>query len=150
MATSYNLRQSRRKDYRQLSSQPLPRAERVRAREDDLYDVEVVEKDGDKVKVQYIGYSQKHDEWIDAVDVVSRQPPATPGTLQLETYRPLDMHRYSIVQTIDNTDCLVSKYSKLQAQMLFWTCTGTDCLATGIDAFLAFSLCPRFIAEHTY
>ena len=92
MATSYNLRKSSR-DYKELTSQPLPRAEWVRYDRDKLYDVEIVERDGERVKIHFIGYSSKHDQWTDAVNVVNRCPVPSYGVLQMESYRPFDMHK---------------------------------------------------------
>ena len=53
---------------------------------DKLYDVEIVERDGERVKIHFIGYSSKH-EWTDAVNVVNRRPVVSYGVLQMESYR---------------------------------------------------------------
>ena len=36
---------------------------------DNLYPVKIVQKEGDKVKIHYIGYGKKYDEWKDQCDV---------------------------------------------------------------------------------
>ena len=40
---------------------PPPRQRQIRA--DTLYDIEVIEEDGPRVKVHYIGYDSTYDEW---------------------------------------------------------------------------------------
>jgi len=58
---AYNLRTSEgRKNYRDLDTIKLPRAQRIK---DKLYPLEIVGRDGDRVKVHYIGYSSQYDEW---------------------------------------------------------------------------------------
>lgn len=39
-----------------------------------LYDIEVVEEAGDRVKIHYTGYSDNFDEWIERRDIVYRPP----------------------------------------------------------------------------
>ena len=56
---------------------PLPRKERVNT--NTLYEIEVVEEDleSDKVKIYYIGYSNKYDEWRCRDEIVIRPPKTT-------------------------------------------------------------------------
>ena len=56
------LRSKRRINYREASVR-LPRAERVQARSDKLFLVEVVEKEDKHVKVHYVGFSTNYEEW---------------------------------------------------------------------------------------
>ncbi len=70
----------------------LPRAERVKPDPDLLYSVNVVERELDRVKVHYCGYSSRFDEWRDVDDVVSVEGEAQ--ALQVEPYRPFELHRY--------------------------------------------------------
>ena len=44
-----------------------------------LYDIEVVEEDleNDKVKIHYVGYSDKYDEWRCSDEIVIRPPKTT-------------------------------------------------------------------------
>ena len=65
---AYNLRNSGPKNYK--ADVRLPRATRTtRATKDELYPVEVVARDGDKVKVHYIGYGDEDDEWRDIAEI---------------------------------------------------------------------------------
>ena len=46
----------------------LPRAQRVKAADPTaLYKVEVLERENEQVKVHWVGYSHKKDEWIGCV-----------------------------------------------------------------------------------
>ena len=56
---------------------PLPRKERVNTKK--LYDIEVVEEDleNDKVKIHYVGYSNKYDEWRCSDEIVIRPSKTT-------------------------------------------------------------------------
>ena len=94
---AYNLRNSGPKNYK--ADVRLPRATRTtRATKDELYPVEVVARDGDKVKVHYIGYGDEDDEWRDIAEIVETQP-------DVEPYVPFDAHRelaYQIVLALDS------------------------------------------------
>ena len=83
---AYNLRNSKRKNYK--ADVKLPRATRTTqaTKVDELYPVEVIARDGDKVKIHYIGYGDEDDEWRDTAEIVETQP-------DVEPYVPFDVHR---------------------------------------------------------
>ena len=83
MAT-YSLRTKERKNYREMADVRLPRPERV-CNADKLYPIEVLERDGGRVKIHYVGYSDIHDEWRSEEDVSAI---SAPGALQMERYQP--------------------------------------------------------------
>ena len=62
---SYDLRQRVKKNYRELSDTKLPRASRQSSKQnsDELYTIEIIEEREDEVRIHYVGYSSKHDEW---------------------------------------------------------------------------------------
>ena len=79
---AYNLRQGKKKNYKELSDTKLPRARPVKPEVDDrLYQIEEREE---QVKIHYKGYSSKYDEWRVKEDVVLPKEP--------EKYRPYDHH----------------------------------------------------------
>ena len=88
---AYNLRGGQKKNYKQLSDTKLPRASRRSAKHEDddqLYSVEITEEREDQVKIHYIGYSSKHDEWRKKEDIVQ------PSTINRpERYQPFDIHQ---------------------------------------------------------
>ena len=94
---TYNLRSatdpSTSKNYRELNDMKLPRAERVKAM-DKLYAVEVIEDDGDRVKIHYVGYEDRFDEWREKEEVEDWKD-AEHGGQQLETelYQPFSLHQ---------------------------------------------------------
>ena len=90
---SYNLRARKNIDYKAIEDLKLPRQEKTR-REDKLYSITVLERDldCDRVKIHYSGYSDKHDEWRDAADIVD------PPVVKKETYRPFELHRELALQ----------------------------------------------------
>ena len=92
---AYNLRECREKNYKDMYNPPLPRAERTRHDPERLFPLEVLERDGARVKVHYVGYSSTHDEWRDVEDIVTPESEEQQrrSVLQMEAYRPLDMHR---------------------------------------------------------
>jgi len=101
---AYNLRTSEgRKNYRDLDTIKLPRAQRIK---DKLYPVEIVGRDGDRVKVHYIGYSSQYDEWRLSSDLETLKiKDSTRGgqQLELDPYQPFDLHRelaYSIKSSL--------------------------------------------------
>ena len=66
---AYNLRDRPKPDFHAIGDIRLPRATRVRAVRYDqnkLYPVEILERDGERVKLHYVGYSHQYDEWRDA------------------------------------------------------------------------------------
>ena len=70
------LRHSQRRSftsYRDLLSCKIPRIPRRTTKKYDsqkLYSVEIVETEDDRVKVHYVGYSSKYDEWKDKSEIV--------------------------------------------------------------------------------
>ena len=68
---AYNLREGPRKDYRRLNSpEKLPRAVRTTTDKNKLYPVEVLESREETVKIHYVGYDDKFDEWRKKEDIV--------------------------------------------------------------------------------
>ena len=54
--------------FKELEKVDLPRAQRVKAADPTaLYKVEVLERENEQVKVHWVGYSHKKDEWIGCV-----------------------------------------------------------------------------------
>lgn len=92
MAT-YNLRRGTHKNYKQLGDIKLPRASRIQPDKDRLYDVTVLEEDGDKVKIHYNGYGEEFDEWRQRNEIqdLTTQTP-------MEMYRPFELHRELAMQ----------------------------------------------------
>ena len=78
----------------------LPRAQRVKAADPNvLYRVEVLERDNERVKVHWIGYSDDKDEWIPANSLTtldSSQECKSGGVLHLEHYFPSISMAYRI------------------------------------------------------
>jgi len=75
----------------------LKRASRRKtaASRDKLYPIEVVQTDGDKVKVHYIGYSDIYDEWKDKKEIEDFTPAnsgATAGTDTTPSYQLYSFH----------------------------------------------------------
>jgi len=60
----------------------LPRLQRVNVEpRNKLYDITVIEELDDKVKVHYVGYPEKFDEWMDRSDVYRK--PSSLGDTEL-------------------------------------------------------------------
>ena len=72
----YNLRRKHSKNYRQMSDVDLPRPKRTSSR-NKLYPISIVERDGSRVKIHYVGYNDGYDEWREVGDIVP--PSAEPG-----------------------------------------------------------------------
>ena len=68
MANHYNLRASS-KNYRELTAIKLPKACKT-SRKDKLYPIEVVETDGCRGRIHYVGYNDSFDEWRDLSELV--------------------------------------------------------------------------------
>ena len=84
----YDLRPREKKNFRELSDIKLPRASRQSSKwnADELYTIEIIEEREDEVKIHYVGYSSKHDEWRNREEIVQL------STNQPERYRPFDFH----------------------------------------------------------
>ena len=52
----------------------------------------MVEEDGERVKIHYEGYSEKHDEWWDKTDRVE------PSAIKPDIYQPFELHRELALQ----------------------------------------------------
>ena len=64
----------RKLDYKRLSDTKLPRAKRVRRQKpddicDELFPIEVLQQEDQRVQVHYIGYDTKYDEWKDEAEI---------------------------------------------------------------------------------
>ena len=109
---AYNLREGPRKDYRRLNSpEKLPRAVRTTTDKNKLYPVEVLESREETVKIHYVGYDDKFDEWRKKEDIVCPSDDKSDdnhhtSALQLERYVPFDHHRelaYAIKATLNSS-----------------------------------------------
>ena len=95
-------------DYKQLSDTKLPRAKRVRKKKpndicDELFPIEVLQRENQRVQVHYIGYDAKYDEWKDE-DEIERlseneaEAEDMPDNLEIESesvgtcYKPLSLY----------------------------------------------------------
>ena len=72
MANHYNLHASS-KNYRELTAIKLPKACKT-SRKDKLYPIEVVETDGCRGRIHYVGYNDSFDEWRDLSELVDIPP----------------------------------------------------------------------------
>ena len=66
---NYNLRDRGGRNYREFSTVKLPRVSKVSTMSK-LYPIEVVESDGSKVRIHYIGYDDSADEWRESTELV--------------------------------------------------------------------------------
>ncbi len=74
----------------------LPR--RTGDRQDKLYDIEVVEEAGPRVKIHYIGYGREHDEWRPRGEIVVNKPAFS--SKEEEPYSPLTELACSIKKSL--------------------------------------------------
>ena len=65
----YSLRTSKR-NYRELTSVKLPKARKTSSK-DTLYPIKVVEIDGSRARIHYVGYNNSDDEWRDLSELVT-------------------------------------------------------------------------------
>ena len=119
-AATGRLRSKKRINYREASDVRLPRAERVQAGRDKLYPVEVIEKEDRRVKVHYVGYSTKYDEWREESDL---EPVNTSETSQGAassedmtcdgcSFEPFSLHNYMYLKVkIKQSLCCTRKSS---------------------------------------
>ena len=62
-----------------------PKASPKSASDNQLYEIKIVEEKGDRVKVHYVGYSKKEDEWKRRDELVLLDNGATDGATEAET-----------------------------------------------------------------
>ena len=100
---AYKLRETVRQDYKQLNDVHIPRIKPSKREEDKLYPVEIVDRaDDGRVKVHYIGFSDRYDEWKDNDDIV---PNEAAGEQRVPVYKPFDLHcelAYQIKVSLDS------------------------------------------------
>ena len=68
------LRSSQRKNYRDLLICKIPRASSKKVDTRKLYSIEIIERKDDRVKVHYVGYSSKYDEWKEKSEIEFPRP----------------------------------------------------------------------------
>ena len=76
----------------------LPRSKRTSSKSK-LYPISVVERDGSRVKIHYMGYNDSYDEWHEVSDIVSPSPEhsSPPGSSQ--TAQPIQQP-YSLYEEL--------------------------------------------------
>jgi len=78
------------RDFFKINLEDLKKCSRASRRKtaasrDKLYSIEVVQTDGDKVKVHYIGYSDIYDEWKDKNEIEYFTPANSSATAGTDT-----------------------------------------------------------------
>ena len=115
------LQSKKRINYREASDLRLPGTEKVRARSDKLFAVEVVEKEAKHVKVHYVGFLTKYDEWreeseLESVYTSEISPEAAPETApeiassedtmcNRCSFEPFSLHNYLKVKIKQSLSC---------------------------------------------
>ena len=84
----YNLRKQVSCDYQQLASLKLPRSSR-KQHDTRLYPIEMIARRDSQVRIHYIGYDDKHDEWREANDVV---PLNNNSAIQSKVIKPYNLY----------------------------------------------------------
>ena len=121
------LRSKRRINYREASDVRLPRAERVQARSDKLFPVEVVKKEDKRVKVHYVGFSTKYDEWREECEIESVCTSETsPEAANSEntvcdgcSFEPFSLHNYLKVKIKQSLSCTRKSSPEVRLVMPF-------------------------------
>ena len=100
MANPYNLRTSGNKlDYKQLNNIVLPR---TKQRRNKLYPIEVVKRQGTRVKMHHVGYNDDSDEWHESTDIVSLSHNSSSATVTTSTVpAPSAIQPYSLYNELD-------------------------------------------------
>ena len=81
----YSLRMSNR-NYRKLTSVKLPKARKTSTK-DKLYHIEVVEIDGSRARIHYVGYNDSDDEWRNLSELITIPPtPRSVNNRNLSVY----------------------------------------------------------------
>lgn len=107
---AYNLRREQPKvNYEDEMKLPRPKRCRVLRQTGKLYPVEVVETDGTRVKIHYVGYADEYDKWREAEEPESSDITATEseGNAGDEHYVPLKPHKELLYQIKASTSLLI-------------------------------------------
>ena len=71
---AYSLRTIERRNYKEIADVQVPRCRRAlqKSAKDQLYPIEIMERDDEQgqVKVHYIGYGERYDEWKSLEEIV--------------------------------------------------------------------------------
>ena len=78
---AYQLRERTPKNYKDLGDVYLPQPSKRTKKDEELYPIEVVEEaeGGERVKIHYVGWSEKYDEWRSLTDIVLPPSPYDPN-----------------------------------------------------------------------
>ena len=71
-----------------MSNLDLPRSKRTSSKSK-VYPISVVERDGSRVKIHYVGYSDSYDEWREVSDIVSPSPEPSNPSGSSQTAQPI-------------------------------------------------------------
>lgn len=83
-----------------LKGSRMGSGQKTSASRDRLYPIELVETDGDRVKVHYVGYSDIHDEWKDKTELEDFTTATSSATAESSdtssttlSYQPYSFHQ---------------------------------------------------------
>ena len=91
----YNLRNANRKrSYREMNTLDLPRVKKTSCR-NKLYPIKIVERDGSRVKIHYVGYNSSNDEWREQNDIItlSDQAHSTTSCSTVTQVQPFSLYQ---------------------------------------------------------
>ena len=109
MTSHYFLRANSR-NYRQLNTIKLPRAHKSSSKEK-LYPIEVVEINGSRGRIHYVGYDDCFDEWRDLAELVNIPP--SPSNCDDSAYEtPIQQYSLHNELRIKIKQCLVFRAGK--------------------------------------
>ena len=116
---THSKRKQNKVDYKQLSDTKFPRAKRVRRQKpddicDEVFPIEILQREDQRVQVHYIGYDTKYDEWKDEAEIEcltdnEAEAEDSPVFLEMDSqsvgtcYKPLSLYdilRVRVKQTL--------------------------------------------------
>ena len=106
---SRSLRSKRSINYRETGEIHLPRPKKVQSKSDQLFPVKVVDKDdsGKRIKIHYVGYSTKYDEWRDECDLEPINEADSSEETECDgfSFEPFSLHSYLKVKIKQSLTC---------------------------------------------
>ena len=117
-------------NYRDLVSYKLPRQPRLKKKSSkDLFSVKIVEEQGSRVKVHYIGYSCSYDEWRNREEIelldseVAEEPESTQGmeseAIATTRYNPFSLFNELLFKIKSGLSCNRKVSPKIKITMPF-------------------------------
>ena len=122
---SRELRKRKNINYKEVGDIKLPRAEKKRCWSDseELFPVRVVEKEENRVRVHYVGYPSKYNEWKEVAELecleADTEEQEVEGIQKLSAFQPYSLYNHFMIKIKQSLVCGRKTSPVVRITMLF-------------------------------